>query len=98
MAERSGWVALQAGMHAFEVVFFQGCCGVGLRLEVNAPGQGRRAVPPGWMGRGQGLGVRGQGHPSPITHHPSLITHHTVTYRHQLNRTPTRVPNDPAAT
>jgi len=49
MAERSGWVALQAGMHVLEVLFFQGCCGVGLQLEVDVPGQGRRALPPGWL-------------------------------------------------
>jgi hypothetical protein len=77
MAERSGWVALEAGMHALEVVFFQGCCGVGLRLEVDVPGQGRRALPPGWMFHQGGGGVGGRGSgiagSAPITYHPSPI-------------------------
>jgi len=49
MRERTGWVALAEGTHLFDLVFFQGCCGVGLRLEVEGPREGRKALPPGWL-------------------------------------------------
>jgi hypothetical protein len=38
MRERVGWAALEAGLHPFEIVFFQGAGGVGLRLRMEGPG------------------------------------------------------------
>ncbi|UCD24314.1 MAG: chitobiase/beta-hexosaminidase C-terminal domain-containing protein [Gemmatimonadota bacterium] len=43
--ERSGFVALEAGFHAVELLFFQGRGGVELRLEIASPNQARRDVP-----------------------------------------------------
>ena len=44
MVERSGWVALGQGMHAFDLAFFQGCCGVGLEAEVEGPALPRQEL------------------------------------------------------
>jgi len=49
LRERAGWVALAAGMHAVQLDFFQGCCGVALALEVEPPGEARRTLPAGWL-------------------------------------------------
>jgi hypothetical protein len=49
MSERSGWVALSAGLHFFELAYFQGCCGIGLTLEVQAPLGARGPLPSGWL-------------------------------------------------
>jgi len=49
MSERTGWVALQAGMHVFELAYFQGCCGIGLSLEMDAVGRPRGPIPPWWL-------------------------------------------------
>ncbi|MGD0485419.1 MAG: PA14 domain-containing protein, partial [Gemmatimonadales bacterium] len=49
MSERTGWVALQAGMHVFDLAYFQGCCGIGLTLEMDAPGRSRGPIPPWWF-------------------------------------------------
>ena len=43
--ERSGWVALRQGMHAFELTFFQGDGGVGLRVSMDGPGMAKQEVP-----------------------------------------------------
>ena len=49
MSERSGWVALAAGLHFFELTYFQGCCGIGLELAVQAPLGARGPLPSGWL-------------------------------------------------
>ena len=49
MGERTGWVALQAGMHPFDLAYFQGCCGIGLTLEIQAPGRVRGPIPAWWL-------------------------------------------------
>jgi len=49
MSERSGWVALSAGPHFFELTYFQGCCGIGLTLQVQAPLGARGPLPSGWL-------------------------------------------------
>ncbi|UCC71996.1 MAG: chitobiase/beta-hexosaminidase C-terminal domain-containing protein [Gemmatimonadota bacterium] len=43
--ERSGYVALGAGRHPVEVLFFQGAGGASLRLEIDGPGLERQEVP-----------------------------------------------------
>ncbi len=49
LGARSGWVALAAGSHAFELQYFQGCCGLGLRLSVDGGGRAARGpVPASW--------------------------------------------------
>jgi len=48
MGERTGWVGLEAGLHPFELDYFQGCCGIGLRLDVDGPGRARGPVPAAW--------------------------------------------------
>jgi hypothetical protein len=49
MGERTGSVALQAGMHLFDLGYFQGCCGIGLMLELDAPGRPRGPIPAWWL-------------------------------------------------
>jgi hypothetical protein len=44
--ERAGYVALAAGKHSIELVFFQGGGGVGLTLLYDGPGFERRAIEP----------------------------------------------------
>jgi hypothetical protein len=46
MGDRMGWVGLAAGLHRFELQYFQGCCGLGLRLTVDSPGGPRGPVSP----------------------------------------------------
>jgi hexosaminidase len=47
--ERAGQVALRAGYHAFDLVYFQAGGGVALRLSVSAPGLSKREVPKEWL-------------------------------------------------
>ncbi len=47
--ERSGHVALQAGLHRFELRFFQRAGGVALALEVDGPDFERSELPPDWL-------------------------------------------------
>jgi hypothetical protein len=42
--ERSGYVALAAGLHPIELLFFQGRGGVGLELAYDGPGLTKRDV------------------------------------------------------
>jgi hexosaminidase len=51
-SERPGQVALRAGFHPIEVVFFQAVGGAALRLEVSTPGEPRRPVPTEWFAHG----------------------------------------------
>jgi hypothetical protein len=46
LRERSGYVALAAGMHSIELIFFQGRGGVGLELRYDGPGFGKQEVGP----------------------------------------------------
>jgi hexosaminidase len=48
MGDRMGWVGLAAGLHRFELQYFQGCCGLGLRLTVDSPRGPRGPVPAAW--------------------------------------------------
>ena len=48
MGARTGWVALAAGFHRFELQYFQGCCGLGLRLTVDGGGVANGPVPTSW--------------------------------------------------
>jgi hypothetical protein len=47
--ERSGYVALEAGAHAIELLFFQRAGGVALGLDVDGPGIERQVVPAAWL-------------------------------------------------
>ena len=47
--EKASQVALRAGYHAFDLVFFQAQGGVALRLSVSAPGLPKREVPREWF-------------------------------------------------
>jgi hypothetical protein len=47
--ERSGYAALEAGLHEIDLIFFQGSGGVGLSLFFDGPGIDRRELPPGMM-------------------------------------------------
>jgi hypothetical protein len=49
MGDRTGWVGLAAGFHRFELQYFQGCCGLGLRLGVDGAGRALGPVPAGWL-------------------------------------------------
>ena len=50
--ERSGYVALAAGKHPIELVFFQGRGGIGLSLLWDGPGFEKREVAPEALGEG----------------------------------------------
>lgn len=47
--EKTGQVALRAGNHALDLVFFQAMGGAALRLSVSAPSVTRREVPSAWL-------------------------------------------------
>ena len=47
--EKQGQVALRAGLHRFDLTYFQGPGGADLRLEISAPHMPRRPVPPEWF-------------------------------------------------
>jgi hexosaminidase len=47
--EKAGQVALRAGYHAFDLVFFQAGGGAALRLSVAAPDQTKQQVPTNWL-------------------------------------------------
>jgi hexosaminidase len=47
--EKAGQVALRAGYHALDVVYFQASGGVALRLSISAPGMSKREVPRDWL-------------------------------------------------
>jgi len=44
--EKTGYVALEAGMHPLEVLFFQGAGGVALSLSIDGPGLEKQEIPP----------------------------------------------------
>lgn len=47
--EKAGQVALRAGYHVFDLVYFQAEGGVALRLSVSAPGVPKKVVPDDWF-------------------------------------------------
>ena len=47
--ERSGYVALEAGWHRLEIMFFQGRGGLALGLEIEGPGLERQELPVAWL-------------------------------------------------
>jgi hypothetical protein len=47
-SEKPGQIALRAGCHAFEVVFFQASGAAGLHLEISAADLPKRSVPAPW--------------------------------------------------
>ena len=47
--EKQGQIALRAGLHRMELVYFQGPGGAVLQLAVSAPGVARRPVPRDWF-------------------------------------------------
>ncbi len=47
MTERSGSVALKAGMHPIRVEYFQGARGAGLEVRYEGPGTGKQLIPAG---------------------------------------------------
>lgn len=49
MGDRMGWVGLAAGFHRFELQYFQGCCGLGLRLTVDGGGRLTGPLPTAWL-------------------------------------------------
>jgi hexosaminidase len=56
-SEKQGQIALRAGSHPIEVVYFQADGGAALRLELSAPGSAKRPVPREWFAHVEG-GVR----------------------------------------
>ncbi|UCC49040.1 MAG: chitobiase/beta-hexosaminidase C-terminal domain-containing protein, partial [Gemmatimonadota bacterium] len=44
--EKTGYVALEAGLHPVELLFFQGAGGIALSLSVDGPGLERQEIPP----------------------------------------------------
>jgi hypothetical protein len=46
---RSGYVALEAGLHSLELVFFQGRGGVALALGLEGPGMEEQPIPAGLL-------------------------------------------------
>jgi hexosaminidase len=56
--EKAGQVALRAGYHAFDLVFFQALGGVALKLSVSAPSTPKQEVPADWLVRAAGSGGR----------------------------------------
>jgi hexosaminidase len=51
--EKAGQVALRAGYHAFDLVFFQALGGVALKLSVSAPNTAKQEVPGEWLVHGR---------------------------------------------
>ncbi|MCJ7487521.1 MAG: PA14 domain-containing protein [Candidatus Aminicenantes bacterium] len=51
MTEEKSEVALEAGWHAFELLYFQGRGGLGLDISWQAPGFGKTPIPAGAFGR-----------------------------------------------
>jgi hexosaminidase len=51
--EKAGQVALRAGYHTLDIVYFQAGGGAALRLSVSAPGMAKREVPKEWLFRGR---------------------------------------------
>ncbi len=47
MTERSGQIALKAGLHPIRVEYFQGARGLGLEARYEGPGIAKRQIPPG---------------------------------------------------
>ena len=54
--EKTGQVALRAGLHAFDLVYFQALGGAALRLAVSAPNSSRHEVPSEWLLHATGSG------------------------------------------
>ncbi|MCH8219403.1 MAG: hypothetical protein IH892_21835, partial [Planctomycetes bacterium] len=50
MTEASGEIALEAGWHPVELLYFQGVGGLGLEVEMEGTGHGRRRVLPTMLG------------------------------------------------
>ena len=74
MGERTGWVALQAGMHPVDLAYFQGCCGIGLTLGVEAPSRPREGPVPAWWLFHEGPARRRGAAPAPSpAARPSLL-------------------------
>jgi hexosaminidase len=47
--EKAGQVALRAGYHVFDLVYFQASGGTALRLALSAPNAAKREVPTDWL-------------------------------------------------
>ena len=44
--EKTGYIALEAGMHPVELLFFQGAGGIALSLSIDGPGLKKQEIPP----------------------------------------------------